>query len=324
MIAGIILVAELVVRAALIYIVVALAPLVFAAQLWPALRGIGRKLLELLVALILSKLVIAVALAVAAAAMVGTGSGGEVTALPPPEIVAEDPGGSVTQAVGILLAAMAAFGVSAFSPMLVTELMPMTEAAVVAAGIKGAPVRAGQQALSVGSYAAHRPRLDASDGTRFGRRRPARCRGRGWWLRRGSGPGRRRGSRRVHGSLPPPARAHRQRRAWPPAPPIARRGGGPRRRRRNRRHHDRRPAMATERDGRAYRFDPADSSGIFLGLGAIQCALLGGGLLCAVGALTAGLPLAVAAGPVAGAVVASFARLGSHPIWEWLPLGTAG
>jgi len=152
-IAGIILVAELVIRAALIYIVVALAPLVFAAQLWPALRGIGRKLLELLVALILSKLVIAVALAVAAAAMVGTGSGGEVTALPPPEVVAEDPGGSVTQAVGILLAAMAAFGVAAFSPMLITKLMPITEAAVVAAGIKGAPVRAGQQALSVSSYA---------------------------------------------------------------------------------------------------------------------------------------------------------------------------
>lgn len=152
-IAGIIVVAELVVRAALIYIVVALAPLVFAAQLWPALRGVGRKLLEILVALILSKLVIAVALAVSAAAMVGSGSRGEVTALPPPEVVAEDPGGSVTQAFGILLAAMAAFGVSAFSPLLITKLMPITEAAVVAAGIKGAPVRTAQQALSVGSYA---------------------------------------------------------------------------------------------------------------------------------------------------------------------------
>ena len=152
-IAGIIVVAELVVRAALIYIVVALAPLVFAAQLWPAMRGVGRKLLEILVALILSKLVIAVALAVSAAAMVGTGSGGEVTALPPPEVVAEDPGGSVTQAFGILLAAMAAFGVSAFSPLLITKLMPITEAAVVAAGIKGAPLRTAQQALSVSSYA---------------------------------------------------------------------------------------------------------------------------------------------------------------------------
>ena len=151
-IAGMILVAELVIRSALIYIVVALAPLVFAAQLWPALRGIGRKLLELVVALIVSKLVIAVALAVAAAAMVGTGSGGEVTALPAPEVVAEDPGGSVTQAVGILLAAVAALGVAAFSPLLVARLMPLTESALVAQGVRGGPVRAGQQAMSLSYY----------------------------------------------------------------------------------------------------------------------------------------------------------------------------
>jgi hypothetical protein len=145
--AGLILVAELVVRSALIYIVVALAPLVFAARLWPATRGASRKLLDLLVALIVSKLVIAVALSVAAAAAVGAGSGGEVTALPEPEVFAEDPGGSVTQAVGILLTAAAAFGVSAFSPLLIARLLPLTEGAVVAQGVKGGPVRAGQQAM---------------------------------------------------------------------------------------------------------------------------------------------------------------------------------
>jgi hypothetical protein len=46
--AGVVLLAELVVRSALIYIVVALAPLVFAAGLWPVLRGMGRKTVELL------------------------------------------------------------------------------------------------------------------------------------------------------------------------------------------------------------------------------------------------------------------------------------
>ena len=145
--AGLILVAELVVRSALIYIVVALAPLVFAARLWPATRGASRKLLDLLVALIVSKLVIAIALSVAAAAAVGAGSGGEVTALPEPEVFAEDPGGSVTQAVGILLTAAAAFGVSAFSPLLIARLLPITEGAVIAQGVKGGPVRAGQQAV---------------------------------------------------------------------------------------------------------------------------------------------------------------------------------
>jgi hypothetical protein len=151
--AGIVLVAELVVRSALIYIVVALAPLVFAAQLWPALRGAARKLLELLVALIVSKLVVAIALAVAAAAAVGAGAGGQVSSLPPPEVLAHNPGGSITQAVGILLAATAAFGVAAFSPLLIARLLPVTDAAMVASGIRGAPVRAGQQALSASYYA---------------------------------------------------------------------------------------------------------------------------------------------------------------------------
>lgn len=151
-IAGVVLVAELVIRAALVYIVVALAPLVFAAQVWPALRGIGRKLIELVVALVLSKLVIAIALSVAAAAMVGAGSGGEVTALPAPEVVANNPGGSVTQAVGILLAALATFGVAAFSPFLVAKLMPLTEAALVSQGVRGGPARAGQQAMSLSYY----------------------------------------------------------------------------------------------------------------------------------------------------------------------------
>jgi len=151
--AGLVLVAELVVRSALIYIVVALAPLVFATRLWPATKGASRKLLDLLVALILSKLVIAIALSVAAAAAVGAGSGGEVTSLPEPEVFAEDPGGSVTQAVGILLTAAAAFGVSAFSPLLIARLLPMTEAAVVAHGVKGGPVRAGHQGMMMANTA---------------------------------------------------------------------------------------------------------------------------------------------------------------------------
>jgi hypothetical protein len=147
--AGLILVAELVVRAALIYIVVALAPLVFATRLWPATQGAARRCLDLLAALILSKLVIAVALSVAAAAAVGAGSGGEVTSLPTPEVFAEDPAGSVTQAVGILLIAAATFGVAAFSPLLVTKLLPLTEAAVVGQGLRSGPLRAGHQGLMV-------------------------------------------------------------------------------------------------------------------------------------------------------------------------------
>jgi hypothetical protein len=152
LLAGLILVAELTVRGALIYIVVALAPLVFAARLWPALQDMTRKLLSLLVALIVSKLAMAVALSIAASAAVGTGSGAEVTALPEPEVFAEDPGGSVTQAVGILLAAVSAFGVAAFSPLTVAKLLPLTEAAIVGQGLRGMPVRGAQQAASMAYY----------------------------------------------------------------------------------------------------------------------------------------------------------------------------
>src|SRR5918995_1081241 len=203
--AGLILVGELAVRGALIYIVVALAPLVFAARLWPSLEGVAKKLLQLLMALILSKLAMAVALAVAASAAVGAGSGGEITALPPPEEFAEDPGGSVTQAVGVLLAAVAAFGISAFSPLLVSRLLPMAEAAVVAQGIRGMPVRGGPQAASLAYYG------QGLTGIRLAR-----------LARRGSAaitatPG-------PPGSAPPPSGGPRSR--GPGSPPPPGRGGG--------------------------------------------------------------------------------------------------
>jgi hypothetical protein len=78
--------------------------------------------------------------------------------------------------------------------------------------------------------------------------------------------------------------------------------------------------MATERDERVYRFDPADTSGIFLGLGLIQCALIGGGLVVSVTALTQGLPLLLAAVPVLVGVGASFARIGGYAAWQWMPV----
>jgi type IV secretion system protein TrbL len=151
--AGLVLVAELVIRSSLIYIVVALAPLVFAARLWPATKDATQRLLQLLAALIVSKLVVAIALAIAAAAAVGAGSGGEVTVLPAPEATAADPNGSVTQAVGILLLAFAAFAVAAFSPMLIARLLPLTEGASVAQGLRGAPARLGQQGLMMANTA---------------------------------------------------------------------------------------------------------------------------------------------------------------------------
>ena len=81
--------------------------------------------------------------------------------------------------------------------------------------------------------------------------------------------------------------------------------------------------MAAEREERLYRFDPLDRSGVFLGLGVFQCALLGGGLVMAVAAITAGVPLLLAALPVLAGAAASFARVGGYAAWEWIPLGTS-
>jgi hypothetical protein len=80
--------------------------------------------------------------------------------------------------------------------------------------------------------------------------------------------------------------------------------------------------MASERTDRTHRLEPLDSSGVFLGLGAIQCLLLGGGITLSVATLSAGVPLAIAAVPILAAATVSFARVGGHAAWEWLPLLT--
>ena len=78
--------------------------------------------------------------------------------------------------------------------------------------------------------------------------------------------------------------------------------------------------MASQREDRVYRFDPLDTSGVFLGLGLVQCALIGCGLVLSVGAVTRGAPLPLAALPMLAGVAASFTRVGGYAAWEWLPL----
>jgi len=78
--------------------------------------------------------------------------------------------------------------------------------------------------------------------------------------------------------------------------------------------------MASERTERTYRLEPLDSSGVFLGLGVVQCALVGGSIALGVALLSAGMPLPIAAVPIIAAAAASFTRAGGHATWEWLPL----
>lgn len=78
--------------------------------------------------------------------------------------------------------------------------------------------------------------------------------------------------------------------------------------------------MGAERTERSFRLEPLDASGVFLGLGLVQCGLIGTGVVLAVLSLTVGLPLLVAAIPPAVCVAVTFTRIGSHPTWEWIPL----
>jgi hypothetical protein len=133
---------ELVIRAALVYLLIAFSPLVFAAMVWPAARGMVRKLAELLLALIFSKVVIAVAFSVGAAALAGVGNAGH----------ASDAGGSVSANAGTLFSGLVIFGLAAFAPFVLLKLFPAAEAAVVAQGVSRGPLRATQQASSSAFY----------------------------------------------------------------------------------------------------------------------------------------------------------------------------
>ena len=104
---------ELLVREAAVYVVVLMLPLAFAAMVWPARRVWAARIVELLVALILSKFVIVAVLTLAEGALGQLGSDG----------------------VGTVLAGMTLLLLAAFSPWVLLKLIPFAE---VSAGIGGA------------------------------------------------------------------------------------------------------------------------------------------------------------------------------------------
>lgn len=100
---------ELVVREAAIYLAVLFLPLGFAAYVWPALSSWLRRLVEIIVALILSKLVVVAALALAASALANQ------------------------QGFASLIAGAALFLLAAFAPFALFKLIPIGEMAAVSA-----------------------------------------------------------------------------------------------------------------------------------------------------------------------------------------------
>jgi len=128
---------ELMVRSVLVYVLVAVSPLSFAAMVWPSARGVLRRTVELLVAVVLSKLAISIALTVGVAALAGAGTAGQPTA-------SWGGANAAATSLGVLLTGGAVLALAAFAPFLVLRLIPLAEGAVVAYGVSRAPMRAAQ------------------------------------------------------------------------------------------------------------------------------------------------------------------------------------
>src|SRR5207253_7289222 len=116
---------------------------VLAVMVWPAARGMVRKLSELVVALIFSKVVIAIAFSVGAAALAGIGNTGHANA---------GAGEHVTANAGTLFSGLVIFCLAAFAPFVLLKLFPAAEAAVVAQGVSRGPLRTTQQASASAFY----------------------------------------------------------------------------------------------------------------------------------------------------------------------------
>jgi len=109
---------ELLARMALIYLAMLFLPLGFAAMVWPAARGLVRRLLELLVGLIASKLVLVVVLV-----MAGVAFAAGVPVLPDQHPVQGEP------AIADLLMGVILLLIAAMSPWALVRLIPLVEVA---------------------------------------------------------------------------------------------------------------------------------------------------------------------------------------------------
>lgn len=157
--AGLLLWIELIVRAALVYVLVAISPLAFAAIVWPATRSALRRTAELLLAVVFSKLIICIALAIGVAALSGAGTAGTSTA-PGGEGFASNAGASA----GGLLVGAVLLGLAAFSPFILLKIVPIAESALVAQGISHAPARGAQAGMSTVNSASNLRRLSGGSG----------------------------------------------------------------------------------------------------------------------------------------------------------------
>jgi type IV secretion system protein TrbL len=117
---------ELLVRASAIYVAVLFLPLVLSGLLWPSTARWARRMVELLVALVLSKFIIVAVISLAAGALAGGDS------------------------LDAVLAGAALMLMAAFAPFVLLRLVPIAEAGVIGQleGLERRPVAAARGAAS--------------------------------------------------------------------------------------------------------------------------------------------------------------------------------
>jgi len=138
-VAGLLVVLELLLRANAIYLLVALVPLAYAMRIWPVLRPVARRTTEVLVAIVFLQPIIALCVSLGAAAGASIGPVGGATA--------KQFGSALSGAVMLLLGAL--------SPWAVLSFLPVVEAGMSAARQRQAATagpRSALQAIYVGSY----------------------------------------------------------------------------------------------------------------------------------------------------------------------------
>lgn len=117
-------------RTSLLYVAAAFAPIVWSSSVLPMMRGSGRRLVHLVVALVLAKPAITITLAVGAKLLANAG--------PAPGTEGASAGAS---AVGTLFAGFTCFAVAGLSPAVIFKLLPSVEGATGATGVAGGLAR---------------------------------------------------------------------------------------------------------------------------------------------------------------------------------------
>jgi hypothetical protein len=125
-------------RSSLLYLVAAFAPIVWSASVSPVMRGSGRRLVHVAVALVLAKPAITVTLVVGVKLMANAGT------------TAPQASSDGSAALGTLVSGFACFAIAGLSPWVVYRLLPSVEGAAVSSGIVGGWGRAGMTAVQAG------------------------------------------------------------------------------------------------------------------------------------------------------------------------------